>query len=280
MKARRKRSTAATALLVLLICLFAVFPFLWMISTSFKPSEEIYKAPTLLPENPTLAGYRETLTQNTRNFDFMRWALNSAILSVCTTLFSLTISTLGGYGMSRFRFRGRGALGYVILFTQMLPGSLLILPLYIIMMNLGLLNSLVGLTLAYTTFAVPFCTWMMKGYFDTIPPSLDEAAMVDGGSRLMVFFKVVLPLTGPGLAATGIFSFIAGWNEYLFASQFAQSYDKWTLPVGIASFSGQYTTNWAALMAGSVLITLPVVIIFLVLQRSLVSGMTAGAVKQ
>jgi len=152
--------------------------------------------------------------------------------------------------------------------------------LYIIMINLNLLNSLIGLVLAYTTFSVPFCTWMMKGYFDTIPVSLDEAAMVDGCNRIRTFLNVVLPLTKPGLAATGIFSFIAGWNEYLFASQFAQSYDKWTLPVGLASFSGQYTTNWGALMAGSVMVTIPVIVIFLVLQKYLVSGMTAGAVKQ
>ena len=273
-------SKIVTILLTLIVCVFAVFPFIWMLSTSFKPSEEVYKEPTLLPEKPTLQGYVETLTKSTRNFSFLQWGKNSLIISVCTTVFSLIVSTLGGYGMSRFRFRGRGSLGYVILMTQMLPGSLLILPLYIIMINLNLLNSLIGLVLAYTTFSVPFCTWMMKGYFDTIPASLDEAAMVDGCSRIRTFFNVVLPLTKPGLAATAIFSFIAGWNEYLFASQFAQSYDKWTLPVGLASFSGQYTTNWGALMAGAVMVTIPVIIIFLILQKSLVSGMTAGAVKQ
>lgn len=273
-------SKILTIPLTIVVCLFAVFPFIWMISTSFKPPEEIYKLPTLFPENPTLQGYIDTLTKSTTNFSFLQWGKNSFIISVCTTVFSLIVSTLGGYGMSRFQFTGKGSLGYVILITQVLPGSLLILPLYIIMINLNLLNSLIGLVLAYTTFSVPFCTWMMKGYFDTIPVSLDEAAMVDGCNRIRTFLNVVLPLTKPGLAATGIFSFIAGWNEYLFASQFAQSYDKWTLPVGLASFSGQYTTNWGALMAGSVMVTIPVIVIFLVLQKYLVSGMTAGAVKQ
>lgn len=192
----------------------------------------------------------------------------------------MIIATLGGYGLSRFRFRGRGFLSYFILTTQVLPGSLLIIPLYVIMGNLQLLDTRIGLVAAYCTFSVPFCTWMMKGFFDTIPISLEEAARVDGAGRFRIFSTVVLPLTVPGLVATGIFSFINGWNEYLFASTFMKSYENWTLPVGIASFQGQYTTNWGTLMAGAVLITIPVVILFLLLQKHLVSGMTAGAVKQ
>lgn len=183
-------------------------------------------------------------------------------------------------GISRFRFRGRGFLSYFILTTQVLPGSLLIIPLYVIMGNLQLLDTKIGLVAAYCTFSIPFCTWMMKGFFDTIPISLEEAARVDGAGRFRIFATVILPLTVPGLVATGIFSFINGWNEYLFASTFMKSYENWTLPIGIASFSGQYATNWGTLMAGAVLITLPVVIMFLLLQKHLVSGMTAGAVKQ
>lgn len=205
---------------------------------------------------------------------------NSVIVSLLTTAFSMIIATLGGYGISRFRFRGRGFLSYFILTTQVLPGSLLIIPLYVIMGNLQLLDTKIGLVAAYCTFSIPFCTWMMKGFFDTIPISLEEAARVDGAGRFRIFATVILPLTVPGLVATGIFSFINGWNEYLFASTFMKSYENWTLPIGIASFSGQYATNWGTLMAGAVLITLPVVIMFLLLQKHLVSGMTAGAVKQ
>ena len=270
-----------TVILVILVCMFALFPFVWMISTSFKPANEFYsKTPSFIPNEPTVEGYTEMLTTQSSTFDFPQWLTNSVIVALLTTVFSMIIATLGGYGLSRFRFRGRGFLSYFILTTQVLPGSLLIIPLYVIMGNLQLLDTRIGLVAAYCTFSVPFCTWMMKGFFDTIPISLEEAARVDGAGRFRIFSTVVLPLTVPGLVATGIFSFINGWNEYLFASTFMKSYENWTLPVGIASFQGQYTTNWGTLMAGAVLITIPVVILFLLLQKHLVSGMTAGAVKQ
>lgn len=268
----------ATIVVVLLICLFAVFPFLWMISVSFKPASEVYAPPTFLPKAPTIAGYRDMLTA-TGAFSFVNWLKNSVVVSLCTTFFSLVIATFGAYGISRFHFKGRNTLSYIILTTQVIPGALIIVPLYIIMGNLNLLDNLFGLILAYTTFTVPFCTWMMKGYFDSISPTIDEAAMVDGANRFKVFTKIVLPLSLPGLAATTIFAFISGWNEYVFASILLRSYDNWTLPIGIASFQGQYETNWGTLMAGAVMITLPVVIIFWLLQKHLVAGMTAGAVK-
>ena len=252
-----------------------------MISTSFKPAQEVYSStPSFIPKNPTANGYEEMLTTKSTTFDFMQWTVNSVIVSLLTTLFSMVIATLGGYGISRFRFRGRNALSYIILTTQVLPGSLLIIPLYIIMGNMQLLDTRMGLVMAYATFSVPFCTWMMKGFFDSIPVSLEEAAKVDGAGRFRCFATVVMPLTIPGLVATGLFSFITGWNEYLFASTFMKSYENWTLPIGIASFQGQYATNWGTLMAGAVLITIPVVILFLALQKHLVGGMTAGAVKQ
>ncbi len=262
----------------LLVCLFAVFPFVWMVSVSFKPASEVYAAPTLLPKAPTLNGYASMLS-TTGAFSFSTWLVNSVVVSACTTVFSLIIATLGAYGISRFRFRGRNGLSYIILTTQVIPGALIIVPLYIIMGHLNLLDSIFGLILTYTTFTVPFCTWMMKGYFDSISPSIDEAAMVDGANRLQVFSRVVLPLSLPGIAATTIFAFISGWNEYVFASVLMRSYSNWTLPIGIASFQGQYDTNWGTLMAGAVMITVPVVVLFWLLQKHLVSGMTAGAVK-
>lgn len=270
-----------TVLLVVLVCAFALFPFLWMISTSFKPAEEVYtNTPAFIPDHPTAQGYVEMLTTESSTFDFKKWAVNSVVIALMTTVFSMVTATLGGYGISRFRFRGRGALSYIVLTTQVLPGSLLMIPLYIIMGNLQLLDTRLGLVIAYATFSVPFCTWMMKGFFDSIPLSLEEAAKVDGAGRFRCFATVVMPLTVPGLVATGLFAFINGWNEYLFASTFMKSYENWTLPMGIASFQGQYTTNWGTLMAGSVLVTIPVVILFLTLQKHLVGGMTAGAVKQ
>lgn len=277
----KKTGKAATIILTIIVCMFALFPFIWMISTSLKTNAEIYSVnPSFIPKDPTMSGYVNMFTTETATFDFKQWAANSVFVAFFTTAFSMIIAVLGGYGISRYRFKGRGALTYIVLTTQVLPGSLLMIPLYIIMSNFGLLDTKTGLMLAYVTFTVPFCTWMMKGFFDSIPVSLEEAAKVDGAGTLRCFFTVVLPLTVPGLVSTGLFAFINGWNEYLFASSFMQSYSNWTLPVGIASFKGQYATDWGTLMAGSVLITIPVVILFLCLQKHLVGGMTAGAVKQ
>ncbi|MBP1990630.1 carbohydrate ABC transporter permease [Paenibacillus eucommiae] len=264
-----------------LISLFAVSPFLWMIITSLKSQTEIYSNPvSYFPKQINLEGYKGMLNPNAdSNLNFMKWFYNTTIVSLLTTVFSIVISALGGYSMSRFRYRGRMAIGYLILITQMLPGSLLIIPLYIIMKDYNLLNSHFGLVIAYSTIAIPFCTWMLKGYFDSISYSIDEAAMVDGASRWMTFVRILLPLTLPGLMVTSIFSFLTSWNEFLFAQTFLSDYDKWTLSVGIASFQGQYVVNWDYLMAGSVITTLPIVIAFWALQKYLVSGMTAGAVK-
>ncbi|WP_010272747.1 carbohydrate ABC transporter permease [Paenibacillus senegalensis] len=266
---------------VIAVTLFAVLPFIWMIMTSIKPPNEIYSnPPSFFPSTIQLDGYKAMLDPGADdNVNFIKWFYNTAIVSVLTTIFSVIISAMGGYALSRFRFRGRMGTGYLILVTQMLPGSLLIIPLYIIMRDLQLLNSHFGLVLAYTTFAVPFCTWMLKGYFDTIHPSIDEAAMVDGANRFTTFARIVLPLTLPGLVSTAIFALITSWNEFLFAYTFLNGYDKWTLSVGIASFQGQYVVNWDYLMAGSVFTTLPIVLVFWLLQKYMISGMTGGAVK-
>lgn len=265
---------------VITICLFTVFPALWMLSTSFKPAKEIYKLePSFLADEPTFDGYKKMMA-GSRNFNMKIWFKNSLIVATATTIFSLIIATLGGYGLSRFNFKGKMTLSYAILITQVLPGSVLIIPLYVVLNNLGLLNKMISIVIAYTTFSLPFCTWTMKGFFDSIPKSLDEAAEIDGCSKMGAFTKIITPLSVPGLVATGLFSFIAGWNEYLFASIFVQQYSKWTLTVGISTSIGQYSTDWSSVMAGSVIITIPIVILFLFLQKFLISGMTAGAVKQ
>ena len=281
MRKRPTRLKAGTIMLIGIICLFSMFPLFWMISTSFKPAAEVFtNNPNFIPKNPTLSGYITMFTVKTKTVDFLGWAANSAICAFFTSIFGLIVASLGGYGMSRFRFRGRMPLGYFILIVQVIPGSLLVIPLFMILSELKLLNSFFGLIIMYVTFAVPFCTWMMKGFFDTIPLSLDEAARIDGASEFATFFRIVLPLTLPGMAVTAFFSFITGWNEYLFASVCMRDYSKWTLSVGLSSFQGQYNTSWTNLMAGSVLITIPIVVLFIVLQKYLVGGMTAGAVKQ
>jgi multiple sugar transport system permease protein len=268
--------------LVALLMAFTLLPFVWMISTSIKPASEVYSyPPRLVPSQPTMKGYAAVLAPTeSGELDFFLWVKNSFLVSALTTLFAMFVAVLGGYALSRFSFFGKMSLGYVILISQVLPGSVIIIPLYILMGKLNLLNTLLGLALAYVAFTVPFCTWMIKGFFDSIPKSIDESALVEGCTTFQAFRKVVLPLTIPGIVATSVFSFVSGWNEYLFASVFMKSYGKWTLSVGLASFQGQYSTNWANIMAGSVLIALPIVLLFLFLQKFLVSGMTAGAVKQ
>jgi ABC-type glycerol-3-phosphate transport system permease component len=272
---------AIVYLCAILISLFAISPFIWMIFTSLKTQSEVYSTPlTYLPQALHTGGYEAMLDPKADdNANFMKWFANTTLVSLLTTVLSLIISALGGYAMSRFGFRGRMSLGYIILLTQMLPGSLLIVPLYFIMRDYHLLNTHFGLVIAYTTFAVPFCTWMLKGYFDSVSQSIDEAASVDGANRWTTFIRIILPLTLPGLVVTGIFSFLTSWNEFMFAQTFLSDYSKWTLSVGIASFQGQYVVNWDYLMAGSVITTLPIVIAFWLLQKHLVSGMTAGAVK-
>ena len=205
----RKTGKAVTVILTIIVCAFALFPFIWMLSTSFKTNSEIYTAaPAFVPKEPTAAGYVNMFTTETSTFNFKQWAANSVFVAFLTTVFSMVIAVLGGYGISRYRFRGRGALSYIVLTTQVLPGSLLMIPLYIIMGNFNLLDTKTGLMLAYVTFTVPFCTWMMKGFFDSIPISLEEAAKVDGAGTFRCFATVVLPLTVPGLVSTGLFAFI------------------------------------------------------------------------
>lgn len=277
----KKRHSLFVYVGAVLISLFAIAPFIWMILTSLKPQAEIYSNPLIyLPQQINTDGYQSMLDPHADpNANFINWFKNTAFVSLLTTILSLVISALGGYAMSRFGFRGRMAIGYIILLTQMLPGSLLIVPLYLIMKDYGLLNTYFGLVIAYATVAIPFCTWMLKGYFDGISASIDEAASVDGAGRWTTFTRVILPLTLPGLVVTGVFSFLTSWNEFMFAQTFISDYDKWTLSVGIASFQGQYVVKWDYLMAGSVFTTLPIVIAFWLLQKHLVSGMTAGAVK-
>ena len=212
-----------TVILVIIVCIFALFPFVWMISTSFKPAQEVYSStPSFIPKNPTANGYEEMLTTKSTTFDFMQWTVNSVIVSLLTTLFSMVIATLGGYGISRFRFRGRNALSYIILTTQVLPGSLLIIPLYIIMGNMQLLDTRMGLVMAYATFSVPFCTWMMKGFFDSIPVSLEEAAKVDGASSWQTFKYLTLPLLKPMtlfVVITSIISYIQAYVQVLILTE-------------------------------------------------------------
>jgi arabinogalactan oligomer/maltooligosaccharide transport system permease protein len=196
------------------------------------------------------------------------------------TLTGVALAAIGGYAFSRFRFVGRNATMLAILTTQMFPATMLLLPLYLVIAKLHLVNTYLGLMVFYTSTALPFCVWQMKGFYDTIPASLEEAARIDGCSRGAAFWRVILPLAVPGLVITALFSFMAAWSEYIVAAQVMQDEEMFTLPLGLKSFQSSLSTQWGLYAAASILVSLPVVIVFLMLSRYLVSGLTLGSVKE
>lgn len=251
-------------------------PFTWMILTSIKPAEEVYRVPLeYFPRGPTLDNYSEILAISS----FPRQFMNSAIVSVCTAVFSVVLASLAGYGLSRFRFSGARLMETFILMTQMFPGVLLVIPYFVIISKVGLFNTYPAMIIAYTSFALPFSTWMLKGFFESVPRELDEAAMVDGCSRFRAFTSVIVPVSLPGIVATIIFSFILAWNEFLFALVLTSSETMYPVTVGIASFIGQWRIAYETMMAASVIATVPTIALYMCLEKHLVQGLTAGAVK-
>ncbi len=211
--------------------------------------------------------------------DFLLWARNSIIISFIVTLTGVVFASTGGYALSRFRFKGREFGMTAILTTQMFPATMLLLPFFILLSYLGLINSYIGLIIIYSSTALPFCIWQMKGYYDTIPPSLEESARIDGCSRFQAFYKVILPLSSPALVITALFSFMASWSEYVIAAIILQDPKLYTLPLGLKSFQASLSTQWGLYAAGAVVVSIPVTILFISLSRYLVSGLTMGSVK-
>jgi len=273
------RALWGRALAYLLLSVAAVvvlIPVLWMVSTAFKNDTELFSSPPRwVPDQPTFAAFVRVWS----DYPFTQYFGNSIIVVGASTLIALAFSALAGYGLSRFEFRGKGSFLTFLLMTQMFPSIMLLIPFYRIIQTLGLINTLSALIITYVSFTVPFCSWLMYGYFKSIPKELDEAAAIDGLGRLRTFAQVVLPLTLPGMAATAIYSFITGWNEYVFALVLTQSEDVKTVPVGIGQLIGQYRILWNDLMAASLYAVVPLVLVFIFLQRYLISSLTAGAVK-
>jgi multiple sugar transport system permease protein len=259
------------------IVLAIAFPLFWMLSTALKPNDETFAMPpTLLPAHPTLDQFRRLLTET----PFATFFLNSVIVGVSTTVLVVTIAALGAYGLVRFRFPGRELIAHLVLFTYLLPAVLLLLPLYLIISQLGLANSLLGLVIAYTTFALPFALWLLRSFVAAIPIEIEEAAMVDGASRMHAFLEVVIPQALPGIISTALFTFILSWNEYLYGMVFINVDSSKTLPPGVLTMLNQnQDVEWALLMAASVLMSVPVLVMFAFLQRHLTRGFGAGAVK-
>jgi arabinogalactan oligomer / maltooligosaccharide transport system permease protein len=266
------------------------YPIFWVFTIAFSGKQSL--AIVNLPQNPTTTDRLRAITPwpeevSVSNFvsvmrdqPFARWIVNSAIVAGATTIVGVFMACTAAYAFSRFRFPGRRAGLMSFLISQMFPGTLTLIPLYIILVQwLELGSSWIALILAYATTAIPFCVWMLKGYFDTIPKELEESALMDGASTARIFFSIVLPLAKPAVAVTALFAFMTGWNEFILAATFMDKEALYTAPVGLRFFVGGFQQQWGYFAAGSIIVAIPVVVLFMFLQKYLVSGLTAGAVK-
>lgn len=279
MSGRRERWTPGRVLVHAFLVFFTVgtvFPILQIVTISLRPSDQLYSTSlALIPEGATLRAYRVMLFEK----PFLLWLRNSFVVSMAVTLLGVTLASTAAYAFSRFRFAGRQQGLYLFLMTQMFPATMLMLPLYVLLKALHLLDTFAGLVVAYTATALPFCVWTMRGYYDTIPVELEQAAMIDGCTPLQAFTRVTLPLAAPALAITALFSFMAAWSEFLVARIVISQQQLYTLPLGLESLAGQFQTEWANYAAGSLLICLPVMVLFVALNRWIVGGLNLGGVK-
>jgi multiple sugar transport system permease protein len=277
-RARRAISLERTLAYAVLgvLAVVVLFPFYWMTITSFKTETQMRSIVSMFWPRPFAVENYEQLLSKTA---FVAWYGNSVTVAVSSTLLATAVGTIGAYALARLRFLGRGFLASATLITYLVPPSILFIPLYKQMQGLGLANSLAGLIAAYPSFTVPFVTWLLMGYFESIPEELEEAAMIDGATRFGAFYRVVLPLSMPGLLAAGLYAFTQAWNEFLYALVFITDGKLRTLPVGLASFITGDVYGWGYLMSGAVLTTLPVIAAYIYLQKYMVEGLTAGSVK-
>jgi N,N'-diacetylchitobiose transport system permease protein len=274
---RRGARQAGWDALGLAVFVAMVFPVFWMVSTAFKPDDQINAlTPTWIPLHPTLAHFRDAIDRPY----FWRDVVNSLIVVGATVGIAVVLAFLAAVALARFGFSGRKLFILLVIGIQMLPQAGLIIPLYVVLARYSLVNTLTGVVVTYLTFVLPFCVWTLRGFLLGIPRELEEAAMVDGSTRLGVFLKILLPLMGPGLVATSVFAFITTWNEYIFARVLLNDQSKQTITVWLSYFLGSSRhTDWGALMAASTLTAIPVVIFFLLVQRRIAFGLTAGAVR-
>jgi multiple sugar transport system permease protein len=267
---------AVLSVIMIVILLVVLFPVFISITVSFKPPTEVQKyPPTFLPKHPTMENYTNLLIGR----NFFAYIANTVYIAFVTTLFSLCIGTLAAYALSRHDFKGRRVLSNSVLLAYMFPQVLLVIPLYMIMNSWGLVDTRTSLIIAYVTFSLPLCIWLLKGYFDGLPPDIENSARIDGCSEMGILMRIVLPLSAPGVMSAGAFSFMLVWLEYLFAMTFVTSGAKLTITAGIASVVGQYWAGYGMLMAASVIATGPAIFFFAAAQRFVIGGLIAGAVK-
>lgn len=263
-------------LLIGILVVMAGFPVYWMAATALSPNAELYGTGQrflLQPQN--LFGLVTELGQ----VPIGQWLFNTLLIASGGTLLSLTLGSLAGYALSRFKFHGRGVVGFLLFMTQVVPEALILVPLYAMFITFGLLNSLTGLVLANVGFSLPVACFVLKGAMDAVPYEIEESAIIDNCPRFSVLTMIILPLIAPSIAAAAVVSFFAGWNEFLFASTFLSDRANWPASVGLASFVGQYETPMSAVMGTALVFSIPAIVFFLLIQRKIVAGLTAGAVK-
>ena len=274
-RTRRALKWAGNALLAVMLA-WTLVPFYWMVATSLKKDKEIYGfEATLIPRHPTLDAYRRIFVQTA----FAKYLRNSAIVAVSTTAASLAFGALGAYALARLRFPGRSIIARGLIFTYLVPPALLFIPLFTVMSFLALIDTREVLILSYLGFTVPFCTWLLLGYFRSVPLELEEAALVDGCSRMGALVRIILPMSLPALAVVAFFSFTQAWNEFIYANVLVNSEDVRTITTGLTLFIVEDVFFWGPLMAAAVLATVPPVLVYLAFQRWVVKGLTLGAVK-
>lgn len=277
-KTKNAIGTTIRVLILLFFFLLVVVPIYWIVVTSFKTSREILDLNniTFFPKGFTWENYTGLFEQ----FHYGVLLKNSMIVSVASALVVTVFSMLGGYSLARYKFRGKQSVVLFFLITQMIPGILVIIPLYIIFSKIGLINTHIGLFIYYVTVNLPFCVITMRSFFERIPVTLEEAARVDGCSKMQSLFKIVFPIMFPGIVSVFVFGFIGAWNELIAGSIFISTPEMWTIPVGLKTLIGKYNVEWGLLMAGGVMALLPTAVMFAAMQKFIVEGMTAGAVKE
>jgi ABC-type glycerol-3-phosphate transport system permease component len=257
------------------VILAGLFPLYWMVKSSLAPEASLFAAPSLLPRSPTLEHYRALIAER----DFWLPVRNSFVVAASTTAWCLAFGAMAAYALARLRFRGKRVILALVLAVAMFPQVSILAPLFLALREVGLIDRYAGLVLPYLTFAMPLTIWLLVAYFRQLPPDLEEAALVDGASRVRVLREVVLPLAVPGLVTTGILTFLYCWNELLFALSFTVSAERQTVPVAVALLRGRYQIPWGQILAATVIATVPVALLVLAFQRRIVQGLTAGAVK-
>ncbi len=262
-------------LLLLPFLIFTLTPIVWVLKMAFSDQQSFDLNLSLLPATVSIVHFKTLFAHPL----FWIQMGNSLVVSITTTLIGLFFSCTAAYALSRFQFYGRHMILTSFLLTQAFPGTLMMIPLYLMIDFLGLLDHFLGLVLVYSASAVPFCVWQLKGYFDTLPKEIEESAILDGATPFLLFWKIILPLSRPALAVTALFSFMTAWNEYILAATFMSKQEQYTYPVQLQEMVGEYSTLWGSFSAGAIVVSLPVMVLFFLLQKQLVGGLTAGGVK-